>query len=277
MGRRWSTWIEFADQKSSFSMRRVEPSGRTSPMTAVTAISGARASGYPRIAVDRDEVVLCLDRERGRSISSEDGCGETRDARRVRALVHRRRPGSTSPAFLLLRSPIEVTSVALEQSQYSGLMIPRAAVGCKPWIARYTMYRSTAPSAPEKFLAELAFYLVERSASSDEGCRTHGIAPLARSRGAGDGEARRPGPPANSDLTAQVVGGLCGRDRGMRSTDGRPTPGSSGGTDVPPPPISLQERGRFRVSAEDVSELGERRQVPPNERVIARSRAPSMS
>ena len=53
-----ATWIEFADQQSSFSMRRVDPSGRTSPMTAVTAISGARASGYPRIAFDRHEVVF---------------------------------------------------------------------------------------------------------------------------------------------------------------------------------------------------------------------------
>ena len=53
-----ATWIEFADQRSSFSMRRVEPSGRTSPMTAVTAISGGRASGYPRLAADRDEVVF---------------------------------------------------------------------------------------------------------------------------------------------------------------------------------------------------------------------------
>ena len=53
-----ATWIEFADQKSSFSMRRVEPSGRTSPATAVTAIAGARASGYPRVAFDRDEVVF---------------------------------------------------------------------------------------------------------------------------------------------------------------------------------------------------------------------------
>ena len=53
-----ATWIEFADQKSSFSMRRVEPSGRMSPVTAVTTISGARASGYPRIAFGRDEVVF---------------------------------------------------------------------------------------------------------------------------------------------------------------------------------------------------------------------------
>jgi len=53
-----ATWIEFADQKSSFSMRRVNASGRTSPITAVSAISGARASGYPRIAVHGDEAVF---------------------------------------------------------------------------------------------------------------------------------------------------------------------------------------------------------------------------
>jgi hypothetical protein len=60
-----ATWIEFAEQNSSFSMRRVEPSGRTSPMTAVTTISGARASGYPRMAVDRDEVVFAWTENQG--------------------------------------------------------------------------------------------------------------------------------------------------------------------------------------------------------------------
>jgi hypothetical protein len=64
-----ATWIEFADQKSSFSMRRVEQSGRTSPMTAVTAISGARASGYPRMAFDRDEVVFAwTENQAGQSV-----------------------------------------------------------------------------------------------------------------------------------------------------------------------------------------------------------------
>lgn len=52
-----ATWIEFADQKSSFSMRRVDASGHVSAVTAVSAISGARASGYPRIAVHGDEAV----------------------------------------------------------------------------------------------------------------------------------------------------------------------------------------------------------------------------
>ena len=53
-----ATWIEFAEQKSSFSMRRVDTSGRMSPITGVSQISGARASGYPRIAVHGDEAVF---------------------------------------------------------------------------------------------------------------------------------------------------------------------------------------------------------------------------
>ena len=38
---------------------------------------------------------------------------------------------------------------------------------------------------------------------------------------------------------------------------------ASGGTIVPPPPISHRETGRFRVCLEDVSALGEWRHVPP--------------
>jgi hypothetical protein len=53
-----ATWIEFADQQSSFAARRVEPSGRTSPVTTVTAIASTRASGYPRISVARNEMVF---------------------------------------------------------------------------------------------------------------------------------------------------------------------------------------------------------------------------
>ena len=53
-----ATWIEFASQRSFFATRRIEASGRTSPITTVSAIAGARASGYPRIAFHRDEVVF---------------------------------------------------------------------------------------------------------------------------------------------------------------------------------------------------------------------------
>jgi hypothetical protein len=41
----------------------------------------------------------------------------------------------------------------------------------------------------------------------------------------------------------------------------------------PPPPISLQEAGRFRVYLEDVSGVSERRQLPTSERVSQKSRA----
>ena len=52
---------------------------------------------------------------------------------------------------------------------------------------------------------------------------------------------------------------------------------AGGGNIVPPPPISLQEPGRFLVFLEDVSEVSERRQLPPSERISPRSRAPSIS
>ena len=51
----------------------------------------------------------------------------------------------------------------------------------------------------------------------------------------------------------------------------------SGGNIVPPPPISLQEVGRFRVFCADVSEVSQRPQLLPRERVSPRSRAPSIS
>jgi len=53
-----ATWIEFADQRSRFSARKVHPSGRKSDLVPVAAIEGARASGYPRVARWGDELVF---------------------------------------------------------------------------------------------------------------------------------------------------------------------------------------------------------------------------
>lgn len=53
-----ATWIEFAEKQSSFSLRRVKPSGEKSPAIAVTAIDGGRASGYPRLAQSGDELIF---------------------------------------------------------------------------------------------------------------------------------------------------------------------------------------------------------------------------
>ncbi len=53
-----ATWIEFADQRSSFMLRRVHPSGQRSPAVAVASVEGARSSGYPRLAWAGDELVF---------------------------------------------------------------------------------------------------------------------------------------------------------------------------------------------------------------------------
>lgn len=53
-----ATWIEFADQRSQFSTRRVDASGRRSAVTPVATVAGARASGYPRVARAGDELVF---------------------------------------------------------------------------------------------------------------------------------------------------------------------------------------------------------------------------
>lgn len=51
-------WIEFADQRSQFRIRRVERSGSRSESMSIAGISAGRASGYPRIARHRDELLF---------------------------------------------------------------------------------------------------------------------------------------------------------------------------------------------------------------------------
>ena len=53
-----ATWIEFAGQRSSFAVRRIQPSGQRSPAIAVAPVEGARSSGYPRLAWAADELVF---------------------------------------------------------------------------------------------------------------------------------------------------------------------------------------------------------------------------
>lgn len=53
-----ASWIEFANQRAQFRMRRVEPSGARSQSVTVSNLAGTRASGYPRIARHGDELVL---------------------------------------------------------------------------------------------------------------------------------------------------------------------------------------------------------------------------
>jgi hypothetical protein len=53
-----ASWIEFADQRAQFRVRRLDRAGTRSPSVTVSSIVGGRASGYPRIAVHRQELVF---------------------------------------------------------------------------------------------------------------------------------------------------------------------------------------------------------------------------
>ena len=52
------TWIEFADQRSSFRIRRTERDGSRSTSVPVSAIASGRSSGYPRMARRGNELVF---------------------------------------------------------------------------------------------------------------------------------------------------------------------------------------------------------------------------
>jgi hypothetical protein len=53
-----ATWIEYADGRSDFRLRRVERTGGRSAPVTVSAVSGGRASGYPRLARSGGELVF---------------------------------------------------------------------------------------------------------------------------------------------------------------------------------------------------------------------------
>jgi len=53
-----ASWIEFADQRAQFRVRRVTPSGERSSPVTVSGLAGSRASGYPRIAAHGNELLF---------------------------------------------------------------------------------------------------------------------------------------------------------------------------------------------------------------------------
>jgi hypothetical protein len=53
-----ATWIEFADGKAQFRMRRVMPSGERGQAMSVAGLAANRASGYPRMARFGDELIF---------------------------------------------------------------------------------------------------------------------------------------------------------------------------------------------------------------------------
>jgi len=77
------TWIEFADQRSTFRIRRAERNGSRSASLAVSAIASGRSSGYPRLARRGNELIFAWT--------------EAGDRPQVRTAVARLAPPSTNP------------------------------------------------------------------------------------------------------------------------------------------------------------------------------------
>ena len=53
-----ATWIEFSEQRAQFRARMLDRSGTRSPATTIAGLDGGRASGYPRVARDGEELVF---------------------------------------------------------------------------------------------------------------------------------------------------------------------------------------------------------------------------
>ena len=53
-----ATWIEFADQRSQFRVRRIDRSGARSAPVTIAGLAAGRASGYPRMALNGRELVF---------------------------------------------------------------------------------------------------------------------------------------------------------------------------------------------------------------------------
>lgn len=51
-------WIEFANQKAQFQVRRIDKNGARSTPVTIAGLAGSRSSGYPRMAVANGEAVF---------------------------------------------------------------------------------------------------------------------------------------------------------------------------------------------------------------------------
>jgi hypothetical protein len=51
-------WIEDSNSKAELQTRRVTPDGQRSSPTVVAAVASSRASGFPRVVRDNDELLF---------------------------------------------------------------------------------------------------------------------------------------------------------------------------------------------------------------------------
>jgi hypothetical protein len=53
-----ASWVEFANRRAQFEIRRLDPAGSCGPAQVVSGIGAERTSGYPRIVRRADELLL---------------------------------------------------------------------------------------------------------------------------------------------------------------------------------------------------------------------------
>ena len=53
-----ASWVEYAEGKTDLRLRRIDRSGARSAAQPIVAVSGGRASGFPRMARQGDELIF---------------------------------------------------------------------------------------------------------------------------------------------------------------------------------------------------------------------------
>lgn len=66
-----ATFVEFADNRAQLRMRRIDPSGAMSPAISLAGVGTGRASGFPRMARQGDELVFAWSESTGGADDSE--------------------------------------------------------------------------------------------------------------------------------------------------------------------------------------------------------------
>ena len=66
-----ASWVEYAEGKTDLRLRRIDKSGARSAAQNIVAVSGGRASGFPRMARQGDELVFAW----SESASANDEAG----------------------------------------------------------------------------------------------------------------------------------------------------------------------------------------------------------
>ena len=53
-----ASWVEYAEGAADFRVRRIDPAGAKSGAINVAPVSGGRASGFPRMAIQGETVLF---------------------------------------------------------------------------------------------------------------------------------------------------------------------------------------------------------------------------